>query len=262
MTEESIGVGVIVRATAVLRALGDAPEGLSLGKIAQRVGLARSTVQRLISALEAERLVVRGTQPGRIVLGPEVLRLARLAFPTIIHRIRPLMQALSDELAETVDFATISRNQMVFLDQVAGRQRLMAVSHVGDAFPLHCSSVGKSYLATATAAQIESLIGTRYEQLTSNTITDLPGLLANLEPTRETGIGIDAEEHSLGICAVGFCFSDEAYNWFGLSVPVPTQRFVQNRDEIVHRLIAARTTLRDMFHDGRSGGAGRGLAAG
>lgn len=243
MAEDGTGVGVITRAAAVLRILGDAPEGLSLGKIAQRAGLARSTVQRLIGALETERLVVKGSQPGRIVLGPELLRLARLAFPTIINRMRPLMESLSNELAETVDFATISGDRMVFLDQVAGRHRLMAVSHVGDAFPLHCSSVGKAYLATMTPDQIERLIGTQYQARTPATITDLPALLANLDASRATGIGFDIEEHSDGICAVGFCFRDEADNWFGLSVPIPTQRFVEQRDALIARLAAVRETL-------------------
>lgn len=243
MSEDGVGVGVITRAAAVLRVLGDAPEGLSLGKIAQRVGLARSTVQRLIYALEAERLVVKGQQPGRIVLGPELLRLARLAFPTIINRIHPVMQSLSAELAETVDFATISGDKMVFLDQVAGRHRLAAVSHVGDAFPLHCSSVGKAYLATLSPEQIERLIGSRYERRTPATITDLPTLMADLEETRATGIAIDLEEHSEGICAVGFCFRDEANNHFGFSIPVPTQRFADQRE----RLIASLTQVRSEF---------------
>lgn len=243
MADDGVGVGVITRAAAVMRILGDAPEGLSLGKIAQRAGLARSTVQRLVGALETERLVVKGSQPGRIVLGPELLRLARLAFPTIINRIRPLMESLSNELAETVDFATISKDKMVFLDQVAGRHRLAAVSHIGDAFPLHCSSVGKAYLATRTSVQIERLIGTRYERRTPATITDLPTLLAELDTTRASGIGLDIEEHSVGICAVGFCFPDEAENWFGLSVPIPTQRFQELRPTLIARMSAIRDEL-------------------
>lgn len=247
MKEDSAGVGVIMRAATVLRVLGDSPQGLSLGKIAERAGLARSTVQRLIGALEVERLVVKGSQPGRIVLGPELLRLARLAFPTIINRIRPLMESLSKELAETVDFATITKTQMVFLDQVAGSHRLMAVSHVGDAFPLYCSSVGKAYLATMDADQIERLIGRQYERRTPNTITDLAALLADLETTRSTGIGLDIEEHSTGICAVGFCFSDEANNWFGLSVPVPTQRFEVQREKLIERIISVRSALAVQF---------------
>lgn len=47
-------VQVIARAASILRALEDQPTGLSLGQIAQRVQLARSTVQRIVAALEAK----------------------------------------------------------------------------------------------------------------------------------------------------------------------------------------------------------------
>ena len=49
-------VQVIARAAAILRTVGEDGGGLSLGQIAQRVGLARSTVQRIVNALEAERV--------------------------------------------------------------------------------------------------------------------------------------------------------------------------------------------------------------
>lgn len=51
------GIQVIARAAAVMRALGSNPQGLSLAAIAQIVDLPRSTVQRIITALEAEFLV-------------------------------------------------------------------------------------------------------------------------------------------------------------------------------------------------------------
>ena len=48
---------MISRAALILRALGEHPSGLSLGRIAKETGLARATVQRLVGALAAERLV-------------------------------------------------------------------------------------------------------------------------------------------------------------------------------------------------------------
>ena len=58
------GIQVIARAAAVLRALKDAPAGLSLGQIAERLGLARSTVQRIVQALQDERLVIGPASGG------------------------------------------------------------------------------------------------------------------------------------------------------------------------------------------------------
>src|SRR3974377_2427185 len=69
-------VQVIARAAAILRALEDQALGLSLGQIAQRVDLARSTVQRIVAALEAEKLLIAASPNGRVRLGPPLLRLA------------------------------------------------------------------------------------------------------------------------------------------------------------------------------------------
>ena len=70
------GVQVIARAAAVLRALEGKPEGLSLAQIAREVGLARSTVQRIVAALAAEDFVSEA-QPGRGVrIGAGLARIA------------------------------------------------------------------------------------------------------------------------------------------------------------------------------------------
>ncbi|WP_325949077.1 helix-turn-helix domain-containing protein [Pseudomonas putida] len=69
------GVQVIARAAAILNALGT--EGLSLGQIAIKVGLARSTVQRIVQALETEGLVTAGRKG--VKLGPTLARLGSIA---------------------------------------------------------------------------------------------------------------------------------------------------------------------------------------
>ena len=76
VTNDKSQVQVIARAATILRALEDENAGLSLGQIAQRVNLARSTVQRIVAALETEKLVIAATPNGRVRLGPTILRLA------------------------------------------------------------------------------------------------------------------------------------------------------------------------------------------
>src|SRR5690625_6777856 len=51
------GVQVVSRTAAIMRALSAHPGGLSLTEIANEVKLPRSTVQRLVTALEIEGLV-------------------------------------------------------------------------------------------------------------------------------------------------------------------------------------------------------------
>jgi hypothetical protein len=49
VTNDKSQVQVIARAATILRALEEENSGLSLGQIAQRVNLARSTVQRIVA---------------------------------------------------------------------------------------------------------------------------------------------------------------------------------------------------------------------
>ena len=56
-------VQVIARAASILRALEGEDGGLSLGEIARRVSLARSTVQRIVASLESEKLLKMGAIP-------------------------------------------------------------------------------------------------------------------------------------------------------------------------------------------------------
>jgi len=47
------GVQVIARAAQIMRLLADAPDGLTLSRLAAQVGLARSTVHRIVGAFDA-----------------------------------------------------------------------------------------------------------------------------------------------------------------------------------------------------------------
>src|SRR5262249_10638172 len=155
---EKSQIQVIARAGAILRALENEAAGLSLGQIAQRVALARSTVQRIVAALAAEKLVIAASPMGRVRLGPAILRLAASVRTDFIALARPFLAQLSNELRETVDLATIKGDQLVFVDQVTGPQRLRTVSAVGETFPLYCTANGKAYLSELDDREIQALL--------------------------------------------------------------------------------------------------------
>jgi DNA-binding IclR family transcriptional regulator len=243
VTNDKSQVQVIARAATILRALEDENGGLSLGQIAQRVNLARSTVQRIVSALETEKLVIAATPNGRVRLGPTILRLAASVRSDFIALARPFLERLSEELHETVDLSTVGKDHLVFIDQVIGPQRLRTVSAVGETFPLYCTANGKAYLAQLSEQAIEALIGRVYEARTPRTITKLDTLLGELKAARRAGIAFDREEHTAGICAAGVALQDPLGNAVAISVPVPTQRFENGRTLIAERLLATKHAM-------------------
>jgi len=236
-------IQVIARAASILRALEEEPGGLSLGQIAQRVNLARSTVQRIVAALAAERFVIAASPTARVRIGPTILRLANSVQTDFVSIARPFLVKLSNELRETVDLAAVKRDHIVFIDQVIGSHRLRAVSAVGESFPLYCTANGKAYLAQLGDDAIGPLIGFAFEARTPATLTTIDALLEDLRAVRKTGVAFDREEHTAGICAAGVALSDMLGNDVAISVPVPAQRFYANQDLIATRLLATKNAL-------------------
>src|ERR1700712_4034421 len=209
MSEGDNGAGriqVISRAATLLRALEGEAEGLSLSQLAERTSLPRSTVHRLLAALEVEGFVTAATPNGRMRLGSSLLRLAGSGRPDLQGLLRPSMQRLFEELNETIDLATLEGDHLRFVDQIPAPHRLRAVSAVGATFPLHCTANGKAVLALMDDDEVRRLLPARLQRHTTNTITSRKALLEELAVIRADGIAFDREEHSVGICAGGFAF--------------------------------------------------------
>ncbi|WP_162901711.1 IclR family transcriptional regulator [Breoghania sp. L-A4] len=241
------GIQVISRAASVLRSLRDEPEGLSLGQIADRVGLPRSTVQRIVNALAAERLLMAASPTGRVRLGPELIALAANSKIDLVEIVHPYLRLLSEETEETIDLAVLRKDHLVFVDQVVGSQRLRAVSAVGEVFPLHSTANGKAALSLMRDTEILDLLHEPFPCPTGNCHTTFDGLFAELAEVRESGLAFDLEENTIGISAVGAAFRDTAGTIYALSIPVPSHRFAERRDALAPRILAVRDKIRGVL---------------
>lgn len=233
------GIQVIARAGQILRTLGTERQGLSLSELAQRVELPRSTVHRIITALESEGLAAAASPNGRYKLGPELVRLAAGQHGELRTEVRPLLRKLSGEVNETVDLSVLADDHVSFIDQVAAPHRLRAVSAVGASFPAHCTANGKALLATLRDDVLRKLLLETLDAATSNTITDRERLIEQLGTARRDGYAVDREEHTLGICAIGAVVNDVSGPVAAVSVPVPTQRFTGNEKSLAQALLNA-----------------------
>ena len=231
------GIQVIARAAAILRALKDGQTGLSLGQIAEKVGLPRSTVQRIVAALMDERLLM-ATRAAGVRLGPELQSLAEAAKYNTVELCRPHLTALMLATGETVDLSTLRAGQMVFLDQVQGSHRLRAVSSVGEHFPLTSTANGRAALSILPEWEAETLARAEWGEG-----GNLPLLQARLALARKLGFAEDNDDHTEGISAVGFAFRDLAGEAFAISVPIPTSRFADQRKSVIAAILRVKAEL-------------------
>ncbi len=237
------GIQVIARAAAILRALENESDGLSLGKIAKRVDLPRSTVQRIVSALAAEQLLIAATPNARVMLGPAIVRMAENTHFEFADFVRPHLEELSKQTGETVDLSIQRGDKMVFVDQIKSNHRLSAVSAVGDSFPTFSSANGKAALSLMSNDEIAVLLKGGLFEETSHTITRMSELIAEIEMIRHDSFAVDNEEHTEGICALGTAFHDPFGRIVAVSVPVPTTRFIRSKNSIIKALLDFRESV-------------------
>jgi len=232
-TSSKQGIQVIARAAEILRTLEGHPEGLSLGVIAKQVGLARSTVQRIVGALVEERYLIAASPTGRVRLGPALVSLGSAAKTDMDKIIRPYLQKLSEEIKETVDLSILDKNQVIFVDQILdSSQRLQAVSQVGMAFPLYCSANGKAILSSIDIDDLDALLPSILKSYTKKTITTKKALKTELSKIQKEKVAFDREEHSEGVSAIGAAINDPYGRFLAISIPVPTVRFINKERKL------------------------------
>lgn len=237
------GIQVIARAAKILRSLEDNADGLSLGDIAARVELPRSTVQRIVAALANEQFLIAASPTSRVKLGPALIRLAGATKLEVSQMVRPYIEALSRELKETIDLSILQGEGATFVDQVLGSHRLRTESAIGERFPLHCTACGKALLATLTDDKINAALTARLGSFTANTITSPEALQAQIKEIRSSEVAYDVEEYTEGVCAIGTVFYGPFGRAFAISVPVPTTRFEPNRDAFKEALLRCRDKI-------------------
>lgn len=222
MTEqEKGGIQVISRAAAILRSLQDEPDGLSLGAIAKRIDLPRSTVQRLVDALALEQLLdVQGAAGVR--LGPALMRLASHSHVDILSLTRPHLEALAQDSGETVVLVQAAGLEILILQSVVSRQTLRVAPGDGSYLSIYATSAGKVLLSRMSDAAVTTLLDGKMQHLTAYTRT-LEQLLQELAGIRAENFSCDMEEHLPGVGAMSVGL-DTAQGTYALSIVGPVGR--------------------------------------
>jgi DNA-binding IclR family transcriptional regulator len=222
---------------------------LALSGVAREVDLPRSTIHRIVGALESEGFLRSGPD-GILRIGPALVNLAAGARRDLRHDVGPYLERLSQELGETVDLALLDNGQVLFIDQYTSQRRLRIVSEIGARFPLHCTANGKALLAEVSLEEVWRLVPERLPALTAHTITRREDLLQELARARTEGLAYDREEHTVGMSAVGTVVRDASGDMAAVTVVVPAARFCGNEERIASALLAAREDMQAALRGG------------
>jgi IclR family acetate operon transcriptional repressor len=136
-------------AARVLRAFSRAGQELGITELARQLGLGKSTVHRLVTTLTAERLLERGSTPGRYRLGLVLYELGSNVTEHVdLHQAAlPVIATLRHETGEMVHVAVLDGLEVVYVERLESHNLLPVFRQVGHRLPAHWTSSGKILLA-------------------------------------------------------------------------------------------------------------------
>ena len=199
----------VEHAIDVLQVLTEAPRGLGVSAIAQRVGLSKATVHHLLGTLESRRFVVRDPMAAQYRLSWGVYELGAAVVRSVdLTRVaRQYLDQLAVRTGESVLLGLLDGDSVLYLDRGEAPSGFRVVANAGRRCALHSTASGKVLLAFSQDPRLLQRIVTHpLAKLTPATITDPDLLRRELATVRWQGYAT--------------CWQEEEVNFCSLAVPV------------------------------------------
>ncbi len=224
----------VERAFAIISCLAAGPAGVS--DIAERVGLPKSTVSRLLVTL-VELGVVEQSGPGAgYRLGAYLQTLASTAQPTrrLVDVARPHLVELMNAVGETAGLSVLDGDEVLYLDQVSAQSEIQVRDWTGERVKAHLVSSGLVLLADSGAAAIDRYLAVPLIRQTERTMTDPVALRRRLDAVRSDGAAWVIDELIDGLSSVAAPLRDAKGRAIGaLHVHGPSFRFPGARSTVI-----------------------------
>lgn len=254
-TEERVKLNQSIRkAITLLRATAE-DSSANVSSLARAVGLPRATALRMIQTLELEGFLLRNSGDDRVLLGPELLRLARNTDEQLLLRevSRPIISNLVADVRETATLSVVAPDgDLDVVYQVDAPTNLRPRSWMGQRFPLHASASGKVLLAAYDEERLERFLSEPLTRFTNSTLTSSEVLRSELGRIREQRYAYTIDEEEEGLTGVGAGIRGHADELLGVvTVSGPTQRLTgQRRRDAVDQLLSAVDRIESVFRRG------------
>ena len=196
------GVKAVSRVMSILDALQQ-KNGAGVTELANEVDLTKGTVHSYLASLEQHDFVTNegGTYRlghGTLKHGGWVLEQNRFYAQAIDY-----VRKLADRTGEIAALSIEEHGKNVYLAPMGGEEAINLDVRLGERLPIHCVGSGKAILAMLPEERVHAIVDEYgLPSYTSNTITEIDRLLAELEDIREQRVAFDNEERIEGVRSV------------------------------------------------------------
>jgi IclR family acetate operon transcriptional repressor len=227
------GASVIVNAIAVLRTFSAEEPLLGVTEIANRVGLHKSTVSRILATFEQEHLVERDAETRRFRLGLGLIAVAGPLLAELEERrvAYPVLQELTEQTGETSALMVWSGTESMCVEQIPSHQQIKHTTPLGARYRDAMSSSVQVFLSAESAERVRSLL--RAGTITYPGLDDssLEAYLIRLKDDTARGWAINYGESSIDEVGVAAPVYDHRGDVVA-AVLIPAPRFRVSQDRL------------------------------
>lgn len=188
--------------------------------------VASSTAHRLLAMLAYRGFIQQNPQSRAYEAGPALDRIATslLRRVDIREQVRPVLERLNTEVAETVHLGRLEGREVHFVDSIESPRAVRVGSRLGRFMPAHCTSTGKAMLARLTDEQLRQLYRSDYlDQLTPRSIGTFEELMRQIGKIRVAGYATSDEESEEGVTSLAIALDARTLH-VAVNVSAPTSR--------------------------------------
>jgi IclR family transcriptional regulator, acetate operon repressor len=179
---------------------------VEVSNVIEALALPKATAYRLVDGLVSSGYLAREPLRKRLTVGS---RLTDLAFGAMRASMRDasrhaLLRRLVHEVNETCNIGVMLHGEIVYLDRVEAEHWPLRLQFgPGSRVPLHCSAIGKLFLALTPSARRRRLVESlELRRFTATTITSRPRLEAELKHIRKERVSFDQQEYLVGVVCI------------------------------------------------------------
>jgi DNA-binding IclR family transcriptional regulator len=255
MKEEAESRGAGARTIELLRHIASGEREFALKDLAERAGLAPSTVHRLLE-FWVQRDLIERAGPKAYRLGPELFRVASLIVQKFeLPRIaRPLLEALWKDWQETASFCLYrpAMHSATVAESIASPHPLQLVLTPYSEISLAWGSLGRSILAQLPAPEIEAILAAEPRSpLSGRPLPPRRVLREELRSICERGYAVyeDDAMNIAGVSSAVFAAGGAVVGCIG--VTMPASRFGKSvREGLPRAVLESARELSRMFGAG------------
>jgi len=226
-------VRAIERALEIVEAISVSRSPSSIADLARSVGLAPSTIHRILQTLVAHGYVVQYPATRRYGVGRAVAEIGRsmLLRHEVAEHAQPHLEALVSATGETAHLAVLYGTAAIYLSQVESPSIVRIFTPLGTPVPLHASAAGKVFLADFQPAMVGDVVGhAGLPPFTLATMTNPASLERDLARVRSRGYALDDEERDPGVrCLAAPVRATSGLVVAALGVTGPSSRITDDR---------------------------------